>query len=301
MKRKILMIYNPYAGKGKIKDWLSEIIEIFSTAKCEIIIYATQGNKDATHVLMEYLERENFDRVVCSGGDGTLNEIINGIMLSGKKPVLGYIPAGTTNDFAYSIGIPKNMSQAAKVVIKGEPFLCDVGVFNQSFFTYTAAFGIFTDVSYETMQSTKNILGRLAYILEGIKRLPSWKSYEMTIMSKDIEVSGDFIYGMVTNSNSVGGFKGITGKEILLDDGQFEGIFIKVPQNVLDLQEIINNLLTGNLKSDLILSIPVKQLQIESKELVPWTIDGEFGGEYRKVDISNKQQAITIMHKKPER
>lgn len=297
MKRKMLLIYNPYSGKGKIRDWLSEIVEIFTFANYETIIYATQGQKDATRIVKEYLKEQEFDRVVCAGGDGTLNEIVRGIMDSEKRPILGYIPAGTTNDFAYNLGISKNHIHAAKVVLKGKPFSCDVGMLNGSYFTYTAAFGIFTEVTYETLQSTKNVLGRLAYILEGIKRLPNWKSYNMSIISEDTTITGEFIYGMVTNSYSVGGFKGITGKGIVLNDGFFEGIFVKVPKNIIDFQEIINNLMTGNLDSDMIVSIPVKRIQIESKESVPWTVDGEFGGEFETVEIVNKQEAFTIMHK----
>mgnify|MGYP001366399684 CR=1 FL=1 len=297
MKRKMLLIYNPFSGKGKIRTWLSEIVEKFVSENYEIIIYATQGQKDATRIIREYLKDHEFDRVVCAGGDGTLNEVVSGIMKSEKKPILGYIPAGTTNDFAYNLGISKNHIQAAKVVLKGKPFSCDVGMLNGSYFTYTAAFGIFTEVTYETLQSTKNVLGRLAYILEGIKRLPNWKSYKMSIISEDTTITGEFIYGMVTNSYSVGGFKGITGKDIVLNDGFFEGIFVKVPKNVIGLQEIINNLLTGNLDSDMIVSIPVKKIQIESKEPVPWTVDGEFGGEFDLVEIVNKQEAFTIMHK----
>lgn len=298
MKKKLLFIYNPHAGKGRIRNGLSDIIELFVEKHYEVVIYATMGKKDAKKIVIDCLEREDFDLIVFSGGDGTLNEVISGLMLCDKKPRIGYIPTGTTNDFAYSLNLPKNMLKAAQVVLKGESFPCDVGSMNGEYFTYTAAFGIFTDASYETPQTSKNMLGRLAYILEGIKRLPNWKSYNMEIICGDRIISDNFIYGMIANSNSIGGFKGLTGKDVLLDDGLFEGIFIKMPQNVLDFQSIINDLMKGNLNSDQIFSFPVKEIQITSDELVPWAVDGEYGGEYETVNIKNIKQAFTIIRKK---
>lgn len=294
MKKKLLFIYNPHAGKSKIKNWLSDIIELFVKHGYEVVIYATLGKKDAKKIVIDCLKQAEYEYVVCSGGDGTLNEVINGIMNSSQKPKIGYIPSGTTNDYAYSINVPKNMLKAAQVVLNGEVLSYDIGEINGKYFTYTAAFGLFTDAAYETPQTSKNILGRLAYILEGVKRLPNWKSYRMEIHSGDRIFSDNFIYGMVANSNSVGGFKGLTGKDVRLDDGQFEGIFIKVPQNVLDLQSIINDLLTGNINSEHIFSIPVKEIQLISEESVPWAIDGEYGGEYQTVNIRNYKQAIKI-------
>ncbi len=300
MKKKLLFIYNPQAGKSKIKNWLSSIIEYFVKNDYEVVVYATAGRKDAKNIVMDCLSREKYKLVVCSGGDGTLNEVISGIMHSDQKPCIGYIPSGTTNDFAYNLKLPKNLPKAAKVVLNGEEFSCDVGLMNGEYFTYTAAFGLFTDASYETPQTSKNMLGKLAYVLEGVKRLPNWKSYHMEITCGDRAISDNFIYGMVANSISVAGIIGLTGKDVRLDDGQFEGIFIKVPQNVLDLQSIINDLLTGNLNSDHIFSLPVKEIFLASEEPVPWSIDGEFGGEFQEVNIANLQQAVKIIRNKEE-
>jgi len=295
MKKKLLFIYNPHAGKGKIKNRLSDIVELFVRNDFEVVLYTTMCKKDATDIVMDCVNREEYDLVVCSGGDGTLNEVINGLMRIDKKPRIGFIPSGTTNDFAYNLNLPRNMLKAAQIVLKGKAFPCDVGIINGEYFTYTAAFGLFTDTAYETPQTSKNMLGRLAYILEGVKRLPNWKSYHMEITYGDQVISDNFIYGMVANSNSIGGFKGFTGKEVLLDDGLFEGIFIKTPQNVLEFQIIINDLLTSNLKSDFIFSFPVKEIQLTSEELVPWAIDGEYGGEFQTVNIENYKQAITVI------
>ncbi len=294
MKKKLLFIYNPHAGKGKIKNWLSDIVVLFVKNGYEVVIYATLGKRDAKRIVMDCLKQEVYEFIVCSGGDGTLNEVVNGIMNSDQRPKIGYIPSGTTNDYAYSLNVPKNMLKAAQLVLNGEVFSYDIGEINGKYFTYTAAFGLFTDAAYETPQTSKNMLGRLAYILEGVKRLPYWKSYHMEITSGERTVTDNFIYGMVANSNSVGGFKGLAGKNVRLDDGQFEGIFIKVPQNVLDLQSIINDLLKGNLNSEHIFSLPVREIQLKSEEAVPWAIDGEFGGEYQTVTIKNYKQAIKI-------
>nr|WP_308742607.1 diacylglycerol kinase family lipid kinase [uncultured Anaerocolumna sp.] len=295
MKKKLLFIYNPHAGKGKIKSWLSDIIELFVKHDYEVTVYTTLKKESGTKIVEECLEKEEYDQIVCSGGDGTLNEVICGLMNSNVNIPVGYIPSGTTNDFAYTLSLPKHMLKAAKVAIKGKEFPFDVGVINGKYFTYTAAFGLFTDASYETPQTTKNLLGRLAYILEGVKRLPNWKSYSMEITCGDICIEDNFIFGMVTSSTSVGGFKGITGKDVLLDDGIFEGIFIKTPQNVLEFQSIINDLLTGKLNSDHIYYFPVKNIQMVSKEPVPWSTDGEFGGEYSEINIQIIKQALTIM------
>ena len=295
----MLLIYNPSAGTGKIKEWLSYIIESFTIAGYEITVYPTLKNKDTSKAVEKYLEQDDFDKVTCCGGDGTLNQVINGIMKSKRDVTIGYIPTGTMNDFSYNLGVSKNPKQAVKVVVNGEPFKCDIGSINGVYFTYVAAFGIFTDVSYETVQINKNILGRMAYILEGIKRIPSsLKSYKLEIIHAGGTISDEFIYGMISNSNSIGGFKGITGKDVLLDDGNLEGIFIKVPKNIVELQEIINNLITGDLRSDLIITMPVDNILVKSDELLPWTIDGEFGGEYKEVEIDVIKQAFTIMRKK---
>jgi diacylglycerol kinase (ATP) len=300
MKKKLLFIYNPHAGKSKIKNWLSSIIELFVKNNYEVVIYSTACKKDAKKIIIDCLSRDKYDLVVCSGGDGTLNEVISGIMQTGSHTKIGYIPSGTTNDFAYNLNLPKNMPKAATVALHGEAFPCDVGAINGEYFTYTAAFGLFTETSYETPQTTKNILGRLAYVLEGVKRLPNWKSYHMEITNGDRMISDHFIYGMVANSNSVGGFKGLAGKDVLLDDGLFEGLFIKRPQNVLDLQAIINDLLKGNLNSDHIISFPVKEIHLKSEEPVPWSIDGEFGGEYQDTTIVIMKQAVTIIRNSEE-
>ena len=185
---------------------------------------------------------KKYDCVVCSGGDGTLDEVVTGIMKSNKLVPVGYIPAGSTNDFANSPGIPPEYEGRRGNSGRRQTACLRIGAFNDDTFVYIAAFGLFTDVSYETKQEYKNVLGHMAYILEGMKRLPSIKSYQMKVTAENLEIEGDFIFGMITNSMSVGGFKRITGKYVELDDGEFEVTLIKRPTNAIELNQILTDL-----------------------------------------------------------
>lgn len=240
---------------------------------------------------------QNYDIIVCSGGDGTLDEVVTGMMelpRQQRAPV-GYIPAGSTNDFAGSLGLPANMKNAAICITLKQPFRCDVGGFNENYFVYIAAFGAFTDVSYQTKQEVKNVLGHLAYVLEGAKRLFNLKSYRVKIHIGEELIEDDFIFGMVTNSQSVGGFKNITGKNVLLDDGVFEVTLIRRPKNALEIQEILGAILRQEMDNKLIYARKARQVYFESEEEIPWTLDGEFGGIHRTVEVKNYMQAVAIM------
>lgn len=290
----MLFIYNPHAGKGKIKNHLSDIVEVFVCAEYEVTIYPTMRQDDARRWAHEH--GKDYDIVVCSGGDGTLNEVTSGLMLcKDEAPVIGYLPAGTMNDFASSMRIPKNMVKAAQAVVSGEPFAYDIGSLNEKFFTYVAGFGVFTNVSYETSQSSKNILGRVAYILSGIMSIPSVKSYKIRVEYEDTVIEDEFIYGMVTNADSVGGFKGITGKDVGLDDGLFEVTLIKRPKNIIELQHIINTLLVRDLEDEFIYSFHASKLKMFCEEEVAFTVDGEYGGSYKEAYFENHQQALSFI------
>ena len=208
--KRLFFVYNPHSGRGNIRSKLFDIVQVFSEAGYEITIYPTREAKDATRKI-EHLS-DQYDLVVCSGGDGTLDEVVEGMMHRQKKLPLGYIPSGTVNDFARSLKIPRDMVKAARLAVSGKDFLSDVGTFNNSHFVYIAAFGIFTDVAYSTPQDMKNVLGNMAYLLEGVKRLANIPSYHLKFSSEECSGEGDFIFGMVTNSRSVGGFKSIIGK-----------------------------------------------------------------------------------------
>ena len=289
---KLLFVYNPCSGKGQIRGSLSQVIEILSKKGYDVTVYPTKREMDGCETVEK--RAKEFDLIVCSGGDGTLDEVVTGLLRSGQKRVLGYIPAGSTNDFANSLFMPKNMVKAAEMITKEELYHCDIGRFNQQTFAYVAAFGLFTDVSYETDQDLKNVLGHVAYILEGVKRLFDIKSYHMKVTSDELEVEDDFIVGMVTNSRSVGGFKNLTGKNVDMNDGLFEVTLIVNPKNPLELQEIITALVMAEDNTDLVYSFKTRKLMIEAEEEVPWTLDGEFGGDHRIIEIENRHKALNL-------
>ena len=293
-KKRMLFIYNPRAGKAKIRSNLLDIIDIFTKADYEVTAYPTQARGDG---LMAVKERRSgsYDIIVCSGGDGTLDEVVTGMMQCVDRIPIGYVPAGSTNDFANSLGIPKNMIRAAQAIVSGKTFQCDVGAFNDDVFVYIAAIGIFTYVSYETPQDVQNLLGHMSYILEGMRRLSTVKSYKMRVESEELVTEGEFLFGMITNSTSVGGFKRITGKYIELDDGKFEVTLIKKPGNAIELNQIMTALLTGNINTQCMYCFKSSSLKIYSDEEVAWTLDGEFGGKHKKVEILDDKQALQIL------
>lgn len=293
MKKKMLFIYNPRAGKSQIRSNLLDMIDIFVKAGYEVTAYPTQAQGDGIRAVTER-QIGYYDMIACSGGDGTLDEVVTGMMRCEKRLPIGYVPAGTTNDFAGSLGIPRSMDKAARVIVDGKSFRCDVGGFNENIFVYIAAFGLFTDVSYETRQDMKNVLGHMAYVLEGMRKLSKVRSYTMKVTSGDRAIEGDFIFGMITNSLSVGGFKKITGDNVKLDDGVFEVTLVKRPGNPVELNTIMAAMVNRNIDTDLMECFTASELQIESTEEIAWTLDGEFGGRHSRVEIRNYKQALEI-------
>ena len=272
---KLLFIYNPNSGKGNIRKEVSFILESFSKAGYQLSVFPTAKSGDADK--MAKLKAHKYDLLVCAGGDGTFNEVARGLMeskkLGRKIPVIGYIPVGTVNDFATSLDIPKEVSDAVDVIINGVDKAVDIGSFSTgiegklySYFTYVAAFGAFTEVSYETSQDVKNVIGKAAYFLEGVKSLQKIRPYHLKIIYGDNIIEDDFIFGMVANSKSVGGFKGITGPEVYLDDGEFDAIFVKTPKTPLDLQDIINSFILMDMKSNNICHFHAGSIKIEANK-----------------------------------
>lgn len=296
--KKLLFVYNPRAGKEMLKPRLSDVLDIFVKAGYEVTVHPTQAYRDAYYQIKEY-EVGKYNLIACSGGDGTIDEVATGMMKRremGKDVVpVGYIPAGTTNDFAKSLHIPRKPLAAADNAVKGVPFPCDIGKFNDSVFVYIAAFGIFTDVSYETDQAVKNVLGHMAYILEGAKRIFNIPSYKIKVEHDGEVIEDEFIFGMVTNSRSVGGFSNMVGKNIVFDDGLFEVTLIKTPKNPIALQEIIAALLIEQVDTKHMYTFKTKKITFDSVEEIPWTLDGEFDGEQDYVEIENVQKAMEIM------
>jgi len=295
MGKKLLFVYNPKAGKAQIRTKLADILDIFAGAGYEMTVFPTGKRDDARKIVAG--RRKDYNLVVCSGGDGTLDETVTGMIQSGFNTPIGYIPAGSTNDFGGSLSLPKNMVKAARIIVEGKGFPCDIGSFNDDVFVYIAAFGLFTDVSYETGQDMKNVLGHMAYILEGMKRLPAIRSFPMRASYEGKTIVDDFIFGMITNSVSVGGFKNITGKNVKLDDGVFEVTLIKRPRNPVELNNIMISLLNRDIDTDAMYCFRTAELALEATEPVAWTLDGENGGIHKSVHIRNLHQAVEIMVK----
>lgn len=291
-KKKLLFVFNPFSGKAQIKNQLFDIVDTMVKAGYDVTIYPTQEKGDGMKKVEE--EAGAYDLVVCSGGDGTLDEAVTGMMKREKKIPLGYIPAGSTNDFANSLGIPKDMVEAASVAVGNRLFACDIGDFNGDSFVYVAAFGLFTEVSYKTPQNLKNILGHAAYILEGAKCLHDIPAHLMQVEYDNVRLQDEFIYGMITNSISVGGFKGMTGKDVLLDDGLFEVTLIKKPKNPIELNQILASLTNLIDDTDLIYSFKTNEVRFHSKHPISWTLDGEFGGEHQEIVIRNIHKALEL-------
>lgn len=291
--KKVLLIVNPRSGKGTIRARLLEVVDIFIKAGYDLTIYISQQAGDARDKVRQ--AASYFDLIVCSGGDGTLDETISGMMGTEKKCPIGYLPAGSTNDFANSLHLPKKLLDAAQRITEGEEFPCDIGMFNDDYFVYIAAFGIFTDVSYETNQDMKNVLGHVAYLLEGVKKLASIKSYHLKMIVDGEELEGDFLFGMVTNSTSVGGFRNITGKHVKFDDGLFEVTLVRMPKNVIELQAILTSLLTMTPDDKYMHQFRAKDIICLSESPVAWALDGEYGGEHTEVKIHNAMKALTLI------
>lgn len=290
---KMLFIMNPKAGRTTLKNSLVDVLEVFCNNDYDVRTYLTKSADDAERVVAE--EGVGYDVIVCAGGDGTLGNTVAGFMKSGLKVPLGYIPCGSTNDFARSMEIPMTAVEAAEMVVKAEPFSVDIGSLNDKYFVYVAAFGVFSDTSYATPQNMKNILGHAAYVLQGIKSIANIPSYKMKITIDGEIQEGEFIFGMVSNSISVGGFKSITRKGVEFDDGLFEGVLIRTIKTPADLERVVRALLTGDISEKSMVSFRASNVLFEAEDPVAWTCDGEFGGEYKNTSIDIHRRAIDLL------
>ena len=303
--RKILFVYNPNAGKGRILHHLDEVVNIFEQEGFQVALYRTKGPLDGKREVQENIDV--FDRIVCAGGDGTLSEIVSAMMElpEEKRKPIGFIPTGSTNDTGKSYHIPGQVTEAMKVAAQGIPFETDIGSMNESFFTYVASFGKLSAVSAFTPQEAKRIFGYGAYLGEGIKALVEMESYLLKIEYEDENgqshtVEGDYYLGMVTNTLSVGGFSGITGSTVDLQDGLFEVALLKRPENILDFnKQVINMFLSPDKdqSNEVVSKFKAKRIRFTSDADVQWVIDGEDGGKHQDVDIRIHPRAVKIMVK----
>ncbi len=292
MKR-ILIILNPCAGTKQANKYFVEIIQVFCEAGFETVVRTTQASGDGTDIARDHAA--DFDLVVCIGGDGTFNEVIDGVLKSGAQVPIGYIPAGSTNDFAVSMGLSKDVVQAARDIAYGKPRTLDVGCFNGRYFSYVASFGAFTQASYEAPQSIKNMLGHMAYILEGIKDIPSIRPLKLWLKMEQGVYGGEYLFGAVCNSTSVGGILTLSDDLVDMNDGKFEVLLIKSPSNILELNQILLALTTQNFNSPMISFFSSSKMEVTADPDMPWTLDGEYQEGAESITIENIHGAIRLM------
>lgn len=291
----MLFIYNPKAGRQKAREMLPDLLESFAAQGYEITVCPTQKKGDAT----ERASRSaGFDRVVCCGGDGTLNETVTGLLMMPKeaRPPLGYVPAGSANDYARSLNLPKALANQAEMAGSGTPRAVDIGDSSGYRFTYITAFGLFTEVSYSTPQNVKNLLGHFAYLLEGAKGLANVPSYHMEVTAPGgVRVEGDFIYGMVGNTASVGGVLSLPRDKVKLDDGEFEVLLVRQPKSSSDWQSILTALSKKDVVQDgAVVGFTANEVTFRCDKPVAWTVDGEFGGKREETVVTNLYRAVQI-------
>lgn len=291
--QKMLFIMNPCAGVRKANKYLTQILSIFNQAGYEVTAYMTADRGDGTRIVKRRLA--DHDLVVCAGGDGTLNEIISGVLSTGLDRPIGYIPCGSTNDFASSLKLSGNVLQAAKDIVRGIPITYDIGRFNDRYFSYVASFGAFTKASYSTPQSVKNALGHLAYILEGIQELPQLRTTHMRVVLENETIEDDFIFGAVSNSTSVGGILTLSPAQVDMRDGKFEILLVRVPKDPMELHECIVALRTQKYDCGMITFRSTPSLTVFPDPEMPWTLDGEKADGQPVIQIDNLNHAIRLI------
>ena len=291
----LMLIANPTSGKGHAKKILGSLIYIFRENGYLTNVYLTTAKGEAAEFAYEY--SGDYDLLVCVGGDGTLSEVISGLMRLDKdrRPAVGYIPMGTANDIASSLGISKDPETAARDAVTGSPMIIDIGKAGDSMFSYIAAFGAFSEVSYTTPQNTKNILGHLAYIIEGISHLPSIRTHHTVVEYDEGTIDGDFIFGCVMNTLSVGGIVHFDPETVGLSDGYFEILLVKTPKNVLEYKDIIGSITSQKFDNENIVFMHSKKARFTFDEPVAWTRDGEDGGAHTDISLEDINCAVRII------
>lgn len=291
----LLLILNPEAGLRNARKLLPEIIATFTDYGWQCLVFVTEKRGDATEFVKKYGGRAG--RVVCIGGDGTFNETVAGIMQAGLHIPVGYIPAGSTNDFASSLRLPSDIMEAARNIMEGEPVYIDVGRFQQSFFAYVASFGAFTRASYETPQNVKNALGHLAYILEGMKSLGSIRPEHVKLIADGRTYEGELLFGAVSNSTSLGGVLTLDPDVVDMNDGKFEIMLVHMPNSAIELNEILTAIAAKQYECGMIDFIRTDRAEIFASPDMDWSLDGEHQKGSEHIVIENIHDAIRILTK----
>lgn len=291
--KKMLFVMNPYAGMRRANRYLADLLTIFSQADYEIIARMTCGTGDANRIVRE--KCAGVDLVVCAGGDGTFNETISGILEAGCDVPVGYIPCGSTNDFANSLKLSTNVLQAARDIVEGTAVSYDVGKFGDRYFSYVASFGAFTKASYSTPQNIKNALGHTAYILEGIQELSQLKPSHVRIQLEDAVIEGDFLFGAISNSTSLGGILTLDPKQVDMGDGVFELLLIRAPKDLLELNECVWAVQKQKYNCAMMTFVTTRKLKVFPDPDMSWTLDGERADGAQEIVIENLHHAISLM------
>lgn len=293
MSKRALVIVNPRAGMKKAKKDIFEIVDRLSQKGFNVSAQTTTQAGDGSRFVREYGAGQ--DLIVCCGGDGTLNEVINGVLETGLKTAIGYVPAGTTNDFARTLQLPKKAEKCMDLILSGRPHHYDIGTFNDRKFTYIASLGAFTKVSYSTPQRIKNALGHTAYLLEGVKEIGSISPFEAEFTAGGETYAGEFLFGSISNSTSIAGLFKLDKLEVRLDDGEFELMLIRNPKNVSDLRGILQGLTRGNYDPRYVVFTHAEEIGFKAPVPLSWTLDGESGGEHTEARISVLHNAVNII------
>lgn len=296
MKKEILLIVNPCAGRGIINKYIPDICDNLEKQGYELEVVYTSKEENGEVIIKNYVRY--IDTVIVCGGDGTLNEVINGVIESNKKINVTFIPVGTTNDFAKTLKMPRNKLKLSKGLSKYKRQDIDIGKFNSRYFYYVAAFGVFSDISYTTKQKDKNKLGRMAYFKEAFKEIKNTKrikTYKTSIVTDNEIIQDEFIYGSISNSNSIAGFRWFKKEEFSLNDGLFEVVLIKKPKCFGDIIKIGTSIFMKKYDQKSIYCLKTKHLKIDFQEDVPWTLDGERGQATNEILIENQKSKIGML------
>ena len=296
MEKKLLFIVNPRAGKTKSRAPLFDAVSIYSEAGDLVCVKQTKRRGDATRFAAEL--GAEFDLVVCHGGDGTLNETVNGLMRLPKerRPLVSYLPGGSTNDFAASLNISSDLAVAAQRAMRMEKRDLDVGVFGSRNFVYVASFGAFTRTTYTVPQDIKNMFGHFAYMLEGVKDLETLRPYRMTITADGEPIRGEYLFGAVSNSTSIAGLMKISPEKVSFNDGQFELLLVPVPKSPQAVQALIRALVYQDYESSAgLIFRHVKHVVAETEENIPWTLDGEYAPGAPRIEIGIEDNGIQML------
>ncbi len=293
MGKSALVIVNPLAGQKKSKKIMFDIVDALSHAGYQVSAQTTTKRGDATELIQEYGKKQQL--IVCCGGDGTLNEVINGMLEAGCTARLGYIPAGTTNDFARTLKLPKKTEKCISHIINGGARRLDIGAFNGRNFTYIASLGAFTKISYSTPQKLKNIFGHSAYLMEGVKEIGKIDPFKAVVEVDGETIEGEFVFGSVTNSTSVAGLFKLNELDVRLDDGELELTLIRNPKNANALVQILRGLVYCRYNPEYVVFKHAKEVIIKTELPQRWTLDGERGSKVTEAHIKVIDGAIRFI------